>query len=57
MNKKLVIIGSVLIVSLILSFPYLKWRWSRWVNYSFDYKGQVEQTIREQVKKECLLDP
>jgi hypothetical protein len=57
MSKKIVITGSVLILVLFLSFPYLKWRWHRWVNYSFDYKTQVEDTVKEMVKKECLLDP
>ena len=56
MNKKVIIVG-VLVLFLILSFPYIKWRWHRYVNYSFDYKTQVEDTVKQMVKKECLIDP
>lgn len=57
MNKKIIIFSITMVLFLILSFPYLRWRWHRWVNYSFDYQSQVEETIHKTVKKECLINP
>jgi hypothetical protein len=58
MNKSKIIIGGIVFILLVyVTAPIWKWRFHRWVNYSFDYKSQVKETVKDLVKKECLIDP
>jgi hypothetical protein len=44
----------LLFVPVILTIAYYSWNFQRKVNYNFSYQEQVEQTIKEKVKAECL---
>jgi len=48
------IAGFILFLVFISSLTYGGWRLSRWFNWSFTYKSNVEETVRDMVKEECL---
>lgn len=52
MLKDILTVAAIIICGIALAF--VGWKIKRWVNYKFDYSSQVEETVRELVKKECL---
>jgi hypothetical protein len=51
MKNFLIIIVSILLIS---GLAYGGWQLKRWFNYSFGYESDVENTVKELVKPECL---
>lgn len=51
MNEKHLIIISILVIIFI---GYAGWKCGRYVNYKLQYEDMVLDTIRENVKSECL---
>jgi flagellar biogenesis protein FliO len=51
MKDFLIVMGLILVLALIFISA---WRVERWVNYSLNYRAQVEQTVRDLVKPEAL---
>lgn len=49
---KILIYAIVIILSAF--FVFGMWKLGRQINYSFNYKDMVKETIQENVKKECL---
>lgn len=58
MSTQVKIIGLVVIILLtwFVAVPIAQWKISRWKNYTFDYRSQVEETVRDMVKPECLKE-
>lgn len=52
--KKVILAVVVLLVLIFVVWPYTKWKVKREFNYHLDYKGQVEDTVREMVPDEYL---
>ena len=44
----------IVIMALLVALGYGIWTIKKKVNYSFQYRTMVEQTVRDMVKEECL---
>ena len=51
--KVLAFISAFLLICLL---GYGGWHLKRWWNWEFEYRQNVEQTIRDMVKEECLIE-
>lgn len=57
MSKKGILLAlAALVIGYFILIPLLNWEINRRVKYELDYKGQVQDTVKEMVKPECLSD-
>ena len=54
MKNAAILIGVLI---LMVTLTYGGWRFSRWINWSWGYESEVEESIRKLVKPECLRTP
>ena len=51
-----IIVGSIVTIAVLIGIIYGIYRLKRWFNWSMAYQTQVEETVREMVKPECLKE-